>query len=197
MNKVKEGPESAYPIKTYAGFEHKDQETFIDPLAGVLEVMSNIEPYELMATQLIIKPVADAEWKKDTAPILQKLKGAPAKPHPPGLIETVLFNPINSILDGILGLVGIPPAEKKPEKKDQPPSLMQYLSEGEKQVIAAVERQLSKISYEVHFRILYLTPKGRLNKALRIPEIIGAYRHFGDYASQTSNILGQIKALVL
>jgi hypothetical protein len=57
---------------------------------------------------------------------------------------------------------------------------MQYLSEGEKGVISAIERWTTKVAYEVHFRILYLTPKGRLNKGLRIPEIIGAYRNFGD-----------------
>jgi hypothetical protein len=55
-----------------------------------------------------------------------------------------------------------------------------HLSEGEKQVIAALEHQLAKLSYEVHMRVLYLTPLGRLNKGLRIPEIIGAYRNFDD-----------------
>jgi hypothetical protein len=67
--------------KLTAGFEHTEQETIIDPLAGVLEVMSNIEPYELMASQIVIKPVQD-DWKESAIPIkiVQKLKGVPEKP---------------------------------------------------------------------------------------------------------------------
>jgi hypothetical protein len=181
LNKIKQGAKSVFPIKTYPGFEHKDQDTFIDPLAGVLEVMSNIEPYELLASQIVIKPVTE-DWKYSAEGLIAKLKGAPTKHASPGWIELLFFNPINAVLDGLLSLVGIETGEHKEEKKDQPPSLMQYLTEGEKQVIAAAERSMSKIGYETHIRLLYLTPKGRLNKGLRIPELIGAYRHFGDRA---------------
>jgi hypothetical protein len=182
MNKIKQGKQSVFPIRTFPGFEHTEQETIIDPLAGVLETMSNIEPHELMASQIVIKPVTD-DWKAEALPIIQKLKGVPAKPHAKGWLEMILFDPLNLAMDGLLAIFGIQTGEhKKEEKKDQPPSLIQHMSEGEKQVLAAVEHAMSKVTYEVHFRLLYLAPKGRLNKALRIPEIIGAYRHFGDYA---------------
>lgn len=179
LNKIKQGTQSAFPIKTYPGFEHKEQDTFIDPLAGVIEAMSNIEPYELLASQIVIKPVTE-DWKKEADHILQKLKGAPEKHKPPGLFEMILVGPINAIFDGLFALFAGPAEHEKKMEKEAPPSLMQYLSEGEKQVIAALEHSMSKLNYETHIRLLYLTPKGRLNKALRISELIGAYRHFGD-----------------
>jgi hypothetical protein len=177
LNKRKQGKESAYPIRTYGGFEHAEQKTFIDPLSNVFEAMSNIEPYELLATQIVIKPVQE-DWKAGARALIQKAKGAPEKPKPPGLLATI-FSPLNMVLDGLISIV-IPPPAKKEDKKDQPASLMQFLTEGEKQVIAAMEHTIGKLSYEVHMRVLYLTPKGRLNKGLRIPEIIGAYRNFDD-----------------
>ena len=177
LNKIKQEAESCYPIRTFSGFEHSEQDTIIDPLADVLEVMSNIEPYELLASQIVIKPVPDKDpWKDGANKIVQKLKGTPEKGHK----ESFLVSILGEVLNGLFSIVGLG-AEKKPEaKKDQPPSLMQYLSEGEKGVITAVERFLTKPCYEVHIRLLYLTPKGRLNKGLRIPEIIGAYRNFTD-----------------
>lgn len=180
MNKIRQGKESVYPIKTYGGFEHAEQKTFVDPLSGVLEVMSNIEPYELMASQIVIKPVTD-DWKKEAVPMIQKLKGMPAKVTKSGF-DSYILEPLAAVINGLFGIFGMggePAAPKKEEKKEV--SLMQHLTEGEKGVITAMERTMSKVSYEVHFRLLYLTPKGRLNKALRIPEIIGAYRNFGEY----------------
>lgn len=178
-NKRKQEAESIYPIRTYTGFEHTDQDTIIDPLANVLEVMSNIEPYELLATQLVIKPVQD-EWKKEAKEIINKLKGAPEKAKHKGWVELLLFGPLNSVMDGLLGMVGLVAEHKEENKKESPPSQMQYLTEGEKQTLSALEHSMGKLSYEVHMRVLYLTPLGRLNKGLRIPEIIGAYRNFDD-----------------
>lgn len=181
LNKAKGGVNSVYPIRTFPGFEHKEQETFIDPLATLLEAMSNIEPYELMASQIVIKPVQE-EWKKPADAILAKLRGTPVKHAPPGILHSLITVPVNALLDAFFGLFGLPGAGggHEEKKKDEVPSKIQYLSEGEKQILAAVEHSIPKVSYEAHIRLLYLTPKGRLNKSLRIPEMIGAYRAFSD-----------------
>lgn len=171
---------NAFPIKTYEGFEHSAQETFIDPLSNVLEVMSNLQPYELMAAQLVIRPIND-DWKVHTKHLLDKLKGAPEH-HNNGVFEKILFFLPDFIMDVLVThILGVEKgAEEKSKAKDEPPSQMLHKTEGEKMVIAAVEHAMSKISYEVKFRLLYLAPKDKFNKALRIPEIIGAYRNFED-----------------
>lgn len=179
MNKRQDGAKSMFPIRTYAGFEHTEQETIIDPLAAVIESMSNLQPYELMAAQIVIKPL-DEKWKKDTVELLDHLKGKPKKPAKPGLLETIFMTPVKLFADVLIGLMVEAPEAPKKQQQDGPPSLMMHLSEGEKQVIAAAEHQLDKISYEARVRLLYLAPKDKINKGLRAPEIIGAYRNFDE-----------------
>jgi hypothetical protein len=115
-NKRKQHKESAYPIRTYGGFEHTEQKTFIDPLANVLEVMGNLEPYELHGDTACDKPVQD-EKKESARAIVQKLKGVPEKPKPKGLFEILFLGPINAVIDGLLGLAGVEAAPKKKKKK--------------------------------------------------------------------------------
>ncbi|MGE5392159.1 MAG: hypothetical protein ACM3NH_00215, partial [Candidatus Saccharibacteria bacterium] len=177
LNKRKDSTESCYPIRTYPGFEHTEQETIVDPLSSVLEALSNLQPYEMMAYQIVYKPL-DEDWKKPARKILDKLKGKPSKAPDPSLFERIVFGIPNLIISPIANILA-PPPEK--EKKDSPPpSLMMHLSEGEKGVISAIEHQLSKISYEVKIRLLYLAPKDKFNKGLHVPEIIGAFRNFDD-----------------
>lgn len=178
FNKRNDGAMSMLPLRTFTGFEHTDQETIIDPLSGLLEVMSNAQPYELMSFQIVIKPL-DESWKKGTVGILDKMKGKPAKVSAPSWFETIFFTPFTMLLDGVLGVLGIEAPEPK-EKRDAPPSLIQHLSEGEKQVIAAAEHMLDKISFEARIRILYLAPKDKINKGQRVPELIGSIRNFDE-----------------
>ncbi len=180
LNKRKDHANSCYPIRTYTGFEHSEQKTFIDPLSGVLEAMSNIQPYELLATQIIFKPVQPGDWNKGAEEILRKLRGNPKKKTPPSFLNTALGYPLE-VISGLVNIV-LPAGEpaKPKQVKEEPPSMIQHLSEGQKQVIAAVEHQLSKIAYECKIRVIYLAPKDKFNKALRVPEIIGAYRNFDD-----------------
>jgi hypothetical protein len=118
LNKIKQGTESIFPIRTYPGFEHTEQKTFIDPLAGVLEIMSNLEPYELLSSQIVIKAVTE-DWKKNAEPLIRKLKGAPEKPAPPGLLSTIIFGPINALLDAFFGIFAPTPVKKDDKKENR------------------------------------------------------------------------------
>ncbi|HEV8601176.1 MAG TPA: hypothetical protein VGQ87_01095 [Patescibacteria group bacterium] len=180
LNKKKENP---YPVRTYTAFEHPEQKTVIDPLSGVLEVMSNLQPYELMISQLVIRPVDD-KWKEHAKPLIDKLKGAPEK-HESSFFDWILAIPgffLGLFVEGFL--TGPSEDKHKPQQKqDEPPSQMLHKTEGEKQIIAAIEHGLTKIGFEFRFRLFYLAPKGKLNKSLRVPEIIGAYRNFDDVST--------------
>ncbi len=174
---------NAYPIRTFIqtqSFEHSAQETFIDPLSNVLEVMSNLQPHELVAYQLVLKPVND-DWKEHTQHLVDKLKGVPSK-HSNGMFEKILFF-IPDLIARILVEAVSGPEEGKaaPTRvQEEPPSLMLHRTDVEKMVISAIENAKGKVGYDVRIRTLYLAPKGKLNKALRIPEIVGAFRNFDD-----------------
>ncbi|MBI4363283.1 MAG: hypothetical protein HY545_00335 [Candidatus Doudnabacteria bacterium] len=170
---------NAYPIRTFGAFEHPEQKTFIDPLANVIEVLSNLQPYELMVSQIVIRPIDD-KWKEHAKHLLDKLKGAPPK-HGNNWFDIIFFDWMGKILDGLLGIFSGPSEPERP-KPEPLPSQMLHKTEGEKQVIASIEHALSKIYFEIKFRLFYMAPKDKINKALRIPEVIGAYRNFDDVA---------------
>ncbi len=171
---------NAYPIRNYSGFEHKEQETFIDPLANVIEVMSNIQPWELMAMQIVVRPIDD-DWKEDVRPLLDKLKGVPTHGGSNAFFDAIIGIPrlfMDVLVHDLMGYEREEVRERPP--KEEPPSLMLHRSDVEKLIISSIENGLSKISFEAKIRLLYLAPKDKMNKALRVPEIIGAIRNFDD-----------------
>jgi hypothetical protein len=134
-----------------------------------------------MAYQLIIKPVND-DWKEHTKHLVSKLKGEP-EAHGESLWFNALFFIPNLIADFFISAVSGPAGETekpRPRNDEPPPSLMLHKTDIEKLVITAVERSMGKVSYEVRLRTIYLAPKDKFNKALRIPEIVGAFRNFDD-----------------
>lgn len=175
--------DNAYPIRTYAldsSFEHGAQETFIDPLSNVIEAMSNIQPYELMVYQLVIKPVDDS-WKEHTKHLVDKLKGVAEDHSGDWVFKIMHFIPdlMARILVGIIS--GPEEGRSAPARvKEEPPTLMLHKTDVEKMVITAIEHAVSKISYEVRIRTFYLAPKDKFNRGIRIPEIVGAFRNFDE-----------------
>ena len=181
LNKKKD---NAYPIRTYAqdaSFEHSVQETIVDTLSNVIEVMSNLQPYELMAYQIVMKPVDD-KWKEHTKHLVDELKGVPRK-HGIGTFEKILFFIPDLLAGALVSALQGPNAEENrtvSRTQEEPPSLMLHRTDVEKMVITAIEHAISKVSYDVKIRLLYLAPKGKFNKSLRVPEIVGAFRNFDE-----------------
>lgn len=175
--------DNAYPIRTYiqdTSFEHGAQETFIDPLSNVIEVMSNLQPHELLVFQLVIKPVDDS-WKEHTKHLVDKLKGVPEEHGGDWAFKIVHFIPdlIARILVEVVS--GPPEGHAAPARvQEEPPSLMLHRTDVEKMVIGAIEHAVSKIGYEVRIRTFYLAPKDKFNRGVRIPEIVGAFRNFDE-----------------
>ncbi|OGE84672.1 MAG: hypothetical protein A3J48_03780 [Candidatus Doudnabacteria bacterium RIFCSPHIGHO2_02_FULL_46_11] len=63
-----------YPIKVFENFEHRAAETILDPLAGLLEAMANIEPEEIITVQILAVP-DDEDWKEAGLKEVERLKG--------------------------------------------------------------------------------------------------------------------------
>ncbi len=175
--------DNAYPIRTYAqteSYEHAAQKTFIDPLSNVIEVMSNIQPHELLAYQLVIKPVDD-KWKEHNKHLIDELKGVPHK-HTTGAFEKIVYFIPDLIADILVThVLGVEKGEEghSAPVREEPPSLMLHRTDIEKFVITSIERAMGKISYEVRIRTLYLAPKDKFNGS-RKSELVGAFRNFDD-----------------
>jgi hypothetical protein len=173
--------DSSMPIRTYRDlssfFEHTDQKSIVDPLAGIIEALSNIHPHELMTFQIVIKPATE-EWKASGWALVNKMKGLPPKAAKATIFDSILKIPgaaIDALLEG-LGL--FTPGEPKKEERPQP--LTTSMTDAEKHNIDSIVGGLSKLSFETKIRILYVAPKDKFTKSLRVPEILGAFRNFDN-----------------
>lgn len=171
--------EDAYPIRTYKYFEHQASQIIVDPLAGVLEALSGIKPYEMLGIQIMIRPVDD-KWKDKARDLIKELKGERKESSKPSFLGEV----VSGVLGGLTGIIssaaGVGEAEASPSVQEyEPPSKMMHLSPGEKDVITAIESNISKIGYETKIRAMYLAPKEKFRGEVK-GVLIGAFKQFTD-----------------
>ncbi len=169
--------DDAYPIKTFYDFEHAAADTFVDPMTGMWEELGNLSPYEMYVIQFILRPIGN-EWKKRGYQLVKKLKGEPdANAEPNNGFLWLMDKLLGPALDVILRPT---PSEGHSRQSEPPPSLMLHLSEGEKDVINAIERNLSKWGYQTKIHCLYLAHKDHYNFAKVNSAVIGAFKAFGS-----------------
>jgi len=168
--------EDAYPIRTYKFFEHQASQVIVDPLAGILEALSNIKPYEMLAVQYLFRP-ADDKWKEAAKRLIKKLK----QEKPVSSKSNAFTDIASGVADGIMDIpVQGPGPDAKPKKQEIVPlSMMMHLAPGEKDTIAAIEASIGKIGYHTKVRLMYLAPKERFVKETRT-QLVGAFRQFDD-----------------
>lgn len=165
----------AYPIRTYEYFFGREgsvkEEYHLDPLASLMEVLGNLQPGENLWLQVLIQTAGD-KWKKDGEELIAKIAGKKPKSKEPTLLQEVqgMFTGIGSVLSG----QGAAP--KKPEK-EAPLSTVTMLTPGEREVLAAVEQNISKLGFSAKVRIVYTAPRKVFNRG-NVAAVMGVFRQF-------------------
>jgi len=157
----------AYPIRTYPiFFEEKEAEERIDPLAGLFEFLSSLDPRESIAIHILISPISpvtDEQWIKDGEKLVGKIIGREVKETKKGLMIVEEGKTwISAFAQGVerffsLGGEG----ETKTEKLEK---VIPFLTPGQKEVVLAVERNIGKIGFKTMIRFMYWAPKEIFNK---------------------------------
>lgn len=141
------GEKNCYPIKTYEEFETGTEpleEKRVDPLAKLLEALSNLSKGEQVWIQMLLGEPGD-RWINDGKAIRDKLVKRPE--HPP--VKPMIQEAAELLIKGA------PEEEKKEEKKELiPPEMM--LTPGEREIVRAIEKKISKQGFETIVRVLYL-----------------------------------------
>jgi len=172
---------NVYPIKTYHSFERsiipkaglsESTSAVKDSLADLLEILTKLKPGEQFWLQLIIKP-SSQKWVEEGKRIVRKAMGKEV-PIKESKIEKVIFFPIK-ILEFIGDLIFSRETGKK--EKGEGKTLASF-SPGEKKVIEAIEKKISKTGYEVKFRIIYLAKKEVFSKTRGVAGVLGALNEF-------------------
>lgn len=169
----------AYPIRTYPLWEHSLTQTFLDPMASMLEIMGRLQPEEQMWFQWVLSPTANDKWRKRGLDLINKLIGAKSKKSTTGM-ETLITAPGQLALGtyNTLTRTLFEPGQEGSSKKDNdPPSMMLHLPPNVRAVVEAVGMKISKLGFETKFRGIYIGKKGIFTKA-RVPGMLGAVKQF-------------------
>ncbi|MFZ2804248.1 MAG: hypothetical protein WA001_03420 [Patescibacteria group bacterium] len=163
-----------YPLKTYPFFEDKVSGEFKDPMSAFLESFSRLGPGEQAWYQIVLTPVAQGDFVKKSEALVKKIKGEKVIAK-----KTLLDHAVDLPLKGA-GLVaeqllGSGTAEKpKPPAKEQPKIM--GMSQGEKDILSAVEMKAAKIVYLVKIRFVYVAKKQNMVKSRAANTFIGAIK---------------------
>lgn len=184
----------AYPIRTYVEFSTtesmKEEERKVDPFSSMAELFGKLRPGEHMGYHLLIRPAQTGgadKWRKEGEALVNKLIGKKVKP-PKGKIGRAL-EPLEPISKGwgepLKPLFGLSPADALPPKKEESgeSTLMQHLSPGTKDIVAAIERNILKPGFETIVRFSYVARRDMFTTA-HLSSFIGALK---TYNTQTMN----------
>jgi len=133
--------------------------------------------------------VQDDKWKKDGEALVDKLIGKKASPKKGKLAEILSeFEPLVKDIEQDVGSIfGMPTVESEPTTKrnsnDGGTSLMQHLSPGTRDIVAAIERNILKPGFEAIVRFCYIAPKDRYSLS-HLSAFIGTLK---QYNTQTLN----------
>lgn len=172
-----------YPIRTYPEFEHQATQTFIDPMANLLEIMSRIGPGEQLWLQLVVQPRAPG-WGEEAKKVVAKVQGRDYAPPKAGFDPASIINKPADIFGGLAGSVleqtlGINPMGSSTEKKKEEDQWKMFkISPGERGVLEKIENKLSKQAFKVKFRMIYLGKKPVFAKGRGVTGITGALQQF-------------------
>jgi len=147
--------DSVYPIRTYPNLVDltKSDQPFLDPMASMMEVMGKLRPGENMWLQIYIRPAEDT-WRDNARVFADKLLGKKTAAKA-GFVKGWADDFV-AVSKEIITAKPQAPAKSGAEP---PPSLAQYLSPGEKDVIAGIEEKAGKKGFDTKILFAYIAKK--------------------------------------
>lgn len=163
-----------YPIRTHPEFEDRLAQEFKDPMAAMLEALGKLRQGEHIWLQIIIQPISD-EWRTEGFKLAKKLVGAKVEEQATAA-EKMLGVPIKVIEEIFPETLGASAEQSQADSKWT--TLMQFLTPGERKAVEAIQFKISKIGFNVKFRMLYFAKKEVFHKGRGVAPIIGAVKQF-------------------
>ncbi len=164
--------DSAYPIKTYEYFEEVKEEKRIDPLSSIVETMSKLKGDQKIWLQILIK-YTDEKWKEAGDEIVNKLAGKKGAKKEMGLGEFVGQFAVNLVKAPVV----LPEWDFGGDNKDEGTSKVSHLTQGEKDIIEAIQNKTAKLGFESFLRFLYIDRRDTFNRQ-NINSVMGALQQF-------------------
>lgn len=165
--------DGVYPIKTYPNFESDIEESSLDPIGTLIEVLGKMKSEEMAGIQLTIIPKG-AEWRDSVISEIDKIReGESKKEEKKAKLKTEF--PGGYPLPAFVSSGAPKEGEMKPLKFPTP---------GTTDVLKAVESNLSKPAFDTLIRVAYLGPKAAFYDSFVRAGVITS---FNQYATMNLN----------
>lgn len=158
--------QDAYPIKTYVDFgldKDPKEEYKIDPLAHIIEFLGGIKANQQIWIQIVIRAHKKEQRKKGT----WFDKTDEWKDQGQQIVNEILIRD---------------PKTKVAGTRDETTGFTKLptISDGEQQIVKAVERSMTKLPFDVGIRTLYFSPKDTFDTPFGIGGLNSAFKQFNS-----------------
>jgi len=168
--------DDGYPIRTYKYFQEEVTKGMIDPLSSLADVISTLPPGQEIWIQIVVMPIDDRVWIKDTQKIIDKLAKRETKVES-WLIVKFLKEVVDILSYAIQYIFN--PIEATLEMKKEERPLLFTLTPLEQETLKAVEESLSKRAFETKIRFLYIGKRDGFDRSF-ISGVMGSFSQFND-----------------
>lgn len=183
--------EDAYPIRTYEEFQDKVSKEYNDPIVHLIELMDKLEEQEEIWIQVIARPVKKSQvtWHKEGEKLINDIMGRAEKQV--GSLASKVFGEGADMMNR---LRQAPFQEPDPGSygDEDAESPLRLLTPGEKEIVEATARNISKLGFQTKIRFAYVGPKERFRKDF----YYGVMAAFKQFSSHNLNGFKNNKAVV-
>jgi len=165
--------DGVYPIKTYTSFESDVEESSLDPIGALIEILAKMKTEEFAAIHLIITPKGP-EWREAVKGEIDKIRDGEAKKASSKLKTEFPEGGPLPLFTGA-GIGEAKPGEPKPLKFPTP---------GTTDILKAVETNLSKAAFDTIIRVGYIGPKAAFYDSFVRSGVMAS---FNQYSSTNLN----------
>lgn len=173
------------PIRTYAEWQKEGEkaEMVIDPLASLFEFLSNLKVGEMIAIQILARPIIDERsWRKDAQAMIRKRMGYSDAKN--GILNPLFLKELPLDISNLM-LTNEPIPEREIKSPEARPISTFNLTPIELERMTAIERKLGKQPFDANIRFLYIAKRDVFFK----PIIAGVFGHFTQFQSANLNAL--------
>jgi hypothetical protein len=167
-----------YPIRTYKKFEETVTGKMLDPLSGIIEIMSKAGPGQHMWFQILCS-FEDESWYSTGRATVDDFIGK-KKAHKVGFLSQVLIDIKDVFMNIFNMLIGSELHFGGAHEEDKKEFDEQKITYGQKEIIKALEENLGKMMFRTKVRYVYVGRREGFDKPTGISGFIGGIKQFND-----------------
>ncbi len=167
--------EQEYPIKTYPQFEHTLTQKMIDPMASILEGLSQLGPGEQFWFQIVVR-ASYHDWRDKSMDLVKELVGEKVEKQlgKMGQARQATGDAVTHSLDILMKGASAEMAGYEGTL----PSLFKMMTPGELDVVKAIQRKASQVGFKTKMRFLYIAEKDKYNPRAPVSTFEGGILQF-------------------